>query len=79
MQVAQMDIDNIIINLKNDNEKNLVSQTEFVKFMEEVCDPYLLHIKPKNKRQNNLSLFNENAKAWQNPARNCKIGCQNIV
>ena len=39
-----MDIDNIIINLKNDNEKNLVSQTEFVKFMEEVCDPYLVLI-----------------------------------
>ena len=39
-----MNIDKIIENLKNDNSTNRVVQTEFVKFMEGVNDPYLVLI-----------------------------------
>lgn len=39
-----MNIDKIIENLKKDNSTNRVVQTEFVKFMEEVNDPYLVLI-----------------------------------
>ena len=39
-----MNIDKIIQNLKNDNSTNRVVQTEFVKFMEGVNDPYLVLI-----------------------------------
>ena len=34
------DIDNIIKELKKDNKAHRVVQTEFVKFMEKVNDPY---------------------------------------
>ncbi len=39
-----MNIDKIIENLKKDNSTNRVVQTEFVKFMEGVNDPYLVLI-----------------------------------
>lgn len=39
-----MDIDNIVKNLKNDNKTNAVQRTEFVEFMENVNDPYLVLI-----------------------------------
>lgn len=39
-----MDIDNIIKNLKQDNKDGKVVQTDFVKFMEKVADPYLVLI-----------------------------------
>ncbi len=44
MQAAKMDIDNIVKNLKNDNKTNAVQRTEFVEFMENVNDPYLVLI-----------------------------------
>ncbi len=44
MQVAKMDIDNIIKNLKNDNKTNAVKRTEFVEFMEKAADPYIVLI-----------------------------------
>lgn len=44
MQVAKMDIDGIIKNLKNDNKTNSVVRTKFVEFMEHVSDPYLVLI-----------------------------------
>ena len=44
MQVAKMDIDNIVKNLKKDNETNAVVRTEFVEFMEHVADPYIVLI-----------------------------------
>lgn len=44
MQVAKVDIDYIIKNLKNDNSTNAVVRTEFVEFMEKVADPYLVLI-----------------------------------
>lgn len=40
----RMNIDKIIENLKKDNSSNRVTQTEFVKFMEQVADPYLVLI-----------------------------------
>ena len=39
-----MDFDKITLNLKNDYLENRVSHTEFVDFMEEVKDPYLVLI-----------------------------------
>jgi len=39
-----MDIDNIILNLRNDYLLGKVVHSEFVDFMENVCDPYLVLI-----------------------------------
>ncbi len=44
MQVAKMDIDEIVKNLKKDNDLSAVKRTEFVEFMEQVADPYLVLI-----------------------------------
>ena len=44
MQVAKMDIDTIVKNLKKDNETNAVVRTEFVEFMEHVANPYIVLI-----------------------------------
>ena len=39
-----MDIDNIVLNLKKDFDENKVAHSEFVDFMENVKDPYLVLI-----------------------------------
>ena len=44
MQVAKMDTDKIIENLKKDNSTNAVKRTEFVEFMENIGDPYIVLI-----------------------------------
>ncbi len=44
MQVAKMDTDKIIENLRKDNSTNAVKRTEFVEFMENIGDPYIVLI-----------------------------------
>ena len=44
MQVAKMDTDKIIENLRKDNLTNVVKRTEFVEFMENIGDPYIVLI-----------------------------------
>ncbi len=44
MQVKQMDIKQVVQNLHNDIDSGSAVQTEFVKFMENVADPYLVLI-----------------------------------
>ena len=44
MQVAKMDTDKIIENLRKDNLTNAVKRTEFVEFMENIGDPYIVLI-----------------------------------
>ena len=44
MQVNKVDIDSIIKKLKSDNMTNAVVRTDFVEFMENVKDPYIVLI-----------------------------------